>query len=306
MFIKEAKNFLERRHVMPTVKIKKEKDPDKLIDSMSDTPFKAIIQHPNFRKTLSMIISQVTLYSESYIYENLRFLNTELPAENSKEKKKITDILATVKGNIINIEANKSAEASQLSRHNAYHHKLVYGRYFRGDEIDNIDVIQLNFNTINRFDDRIFIDFQMRDKTGKFVDEENFQRIHINMSKPLDKYDKMGIESLSKLEKILVMFQITSKRKLREIAKGDSDLEDMAKIIEDLNEDEEIIGQYDSEKLDKRQHELDLMYAERKGLNEGIKQIVKNMLKSKMDVSEITKLTGLSETEIEKIKSEEN
>ena len=146
----------------------------------------------------------------------------------------------------------------------------------------------------------------MRDKTGKFVDEENFQRIHINMSKPLDKYDKMGIESLSKLEKILVMFQITSKKKLREIAKGDSDLEDMAKIIEDLNEDEEIIGQYDSEKLDKRQHELDLMYAERKGLNEGIKQIVKNMLKSKMDVSEITKLTGLSETEIEKIKSEEN
>ena len=291
---------------MPTVKIKKEKDSDKLIDSMSDTPFKAIIQHPNFRKTLSMIISQVTLYSESYIYENLRFLNTELPAENSKEKKKITDILATVKGNIINIEANKSAEASQLSRHNAYHHKLVYGRYFRGDEIDNIDVIQLNFNTINRFDDRIFIDFQMRDKTGKFVDEENFQRIHINMSKPLDKYDKMGIESLSKLEKILVMFQITSKRKLREIAKGDSDLEDMAKIIEDLNEDEEIIGQYDSEKLDKRQHELDLMYAERKGLNEGIKQIVKNMLKSKMEVSEIAKLTGLSETEIEKIKSEEN
>ena len=146
----------------------------------------------------------------------------------------------------------------------------------------------------------------MRDKTGKFVDEENFQRIHINMSKPLDKYDKMGIESLSKLEKILVMFQITSKKKLREIAKGDSDLEDMAKIIEDLNEDEEIIGQYDSEKLDKRQHELDLMYAERKGLNEGIKQIVKNMLKSKMEVSEIAKLTGLSETEIEKIKSEEN
>ena len=61
---------------MPTVKIKIKKDTDKLIDAMSDTPFKAIIQHPDFRKTLSMIISQVTLYSESYIYENLRFLNT--------------------------------------------------------------------------------------------------------------------------------------------------------------------------------------------------------------------------------------
>ena len=120
----------------------------------------------------------------------------------------------------------------------------------------------------------------------------------------------MGIESLTKLEKILVMFQITSRKKLREIAKGDSDLENMAKIIEDLNEDEEIIGQYDSEKLNKRQHELDLMYAERKGLEQGAdnkaKEIAKSMLEAKMEVSEIIKFTGLSENEINEIKSEES
>ena len=62
MFIIEAKSFLERGHIVPNVKIKTEKDSDRLIDSMSDTPFKAIIQHPDFRKNLSMIISQVTLY----------------------------------------------------------------------------------------------------------------------------------------------------------------------------------------------------------------------------------------------------
>lgn len=296
---------------MPTVKIKKEKDPDKLIDSMSDTPFKAIIQHPNFRKTLSMIISQVTLYSESYIYENLRFLNTELPAENSKEKKKITDILVTVKGNIVNIETNKSAEANKLVRDMPYRQKIMCKKHDEGDEID---ITQINFNVVNKFDDRLFIELKMLDDTGKYVDEENFKRIHINMAKPLDKYNNVGLESLTKLEKVLVMFQITSRKKLKEIAKGDSDLEDMAKIIEDLNEDEEIIGQYEKEKLDKRQHELDLMYAERKGLNQGLEEgstetrieIAKNMLQSKMEVSEIAKLTGLSETEIEKIKSEES
>ena len=296
---------------MPTVKIKIKKDTDKLIDAMSDTPFKAIIQHPDFRKTLSMIISQVTLYSESYIYENLRFLNTELPAENSKEKRKITDILATVKGNIINIETNKSAEANKLVRDMPHRQKIMCKKHDEGDEID---ITQINFNVVNKFDDRLFIELKMLDDTGKYVDEENFKRIHINMAKPLDKYNNVGLESLTKLEKVLVMFQITSKRKLREIAKGDSDLEDMAKIIEDLNEDEEIIGQYEKEKLDKRQHELDLMYAERKGLNQGLEEgstetrieIAKNMLQSKMEVSEIAKLTGLSETEIEKIKSEES
>ena len=92
----------------------------------------------------------------------------------------------------------------------------------------------------------------MRDDTGKFIDEKNFKRIYINMAKPLEKYDNIGIESLSKLEKVLVMFQITSRKKLREIAKGDEDLEAMAKIIEDLNEDETIIGLYDKEKMDEK------------------------------------------------------
>ena len=278
------------------------KDPDVLMNSMYDRIFKAIIQHPKFRKILSMIISNVTLYSESYIYENLKFLNPELPVENAQERNKITDILVSIKGNIINIEANRSAQASQIAKNNIYHHKIAYGKYLTGDDPDNMDVIQLNFNTVNRFDDRLFIQFSMKDDTGKFIDEENFKRFHINMAKPLDIYDKIGIESLSKLEKVFVMFQITSRKKLREIAKGDGDLEDMAKIIEDLNEDENLIGLYDKEKMDELMKKIDYNVA----VKEGKKEIAKNMLKANMNISEIAKLTGLSEKDIEKIKSEEN
>ena len=110
----EAESFLERRFLMDKVKSKSQikKDPDVLMNSMYDRIFKAIIQHLKFRKILSMIISNVTLYSESYIYENLKFLNPELPVENAQERNKITDILVSIKGNIINIEANRSAQAS--------------------------------------------------------------------------------------------------------------------------------------------------------------------------------------------------
>ena len=41
-------------------------------------------------------------------------------------------------------------------------------------------------------------------------------------------------------------------------------------------------------------------------VKEGKKEIAKNMLKANMNISEIAKLTGLSEKDIEKIKSEEN
>ena len=117
--------------------------------------------------------------------------------------------------------------------------------------------LKLNFNVKNRFDDRLFIEFSMKDDTGKFTDEENFKRIHINMVKPLEKYYNNGKESLSKLEKILVMFQITSKSELRDISKGDEELENMAKIIENLNEDEHIIGLYDKEKMDEWMKKID-------------------------------------------------
>ena len=309
-------------NILSTVSPNGERDIDKLMNSMFDPIFKSIVQNSNFRSLLSLIISYVTVYSPGYVYENLIFANTELSIENYKERKKITDIIVKVEGTIINIEANKSAKASMVAKNNLYHHKIAYDRYLSGSTVDNSEVFQLNFNVINRFDDRLFIEFSMKDDTGKFTDEENFKRIHINMVKPLEKYYNIGKESLTKLEKILVMFQITSRKELRDISKGDEELEKMAKIIEDLNEDEHIIGLYDKEKMDewmkKIDHEEAIKEGLEKGLEKGLEQgleqgsnnkaleIAKNMLESDMSVSEISRFTGVSEIEIEKLKAEEN
>ncbi len=290
------------------------KNPDILMSSMFDPIFKSIVQNLDFRKLLSLIISHVTVYSPSYIYENLVFANTELPIENYKERKKITDIIVEVEGTIINIEANRSAEASMVAKNNLYHHKIAYDRYLSGVLVDNSEVFQLNFNVKNRFDDRLFIEFSMKDETGRFTDEENFKRIHINMVKPLEKYYNGGKENLTKLEKILVMFQITSRKELRDISKGDEELESMAKIIEDLNEDENIIGLYDKDKMDEWMRKIDHAEAVKKGHKKGLEQgleqgskgkaleIAKNMLKENMDLSVISRLTGLDEKIIQDLK----
>lgn len=152
---------------------------------MYETPFKAIIQHPKFIKIFSMILSHATLYSENYIYENLKFLNTYLSAENSKE--------------------NNRYLGNNKRKNNIYHHKIIYGKYFSRDEIANNDVFQLNFNTVNRFDDRLFIELKMRDDIGRFINEE-------------------------------------------------------------------IIGQYDKDRLEERQHGLELKQAKKNGLIQGIEQ----------------------------------
>ena len=296
-------------------KIDIRKNPDTLMNSMFDPIFKSIVQNPDFKKLLSLIISHVTVYSPSYIYENLVFANTELPVENYKERKKITDIIIKVEGTIINIEANRSAEASMIAKNNLYHHKIAYDRYLSGALVDNSEIFQLNFNVKNRFDDRLFIEFSMKDETGRFTDEENFKRIHINMVKPLEKYYNGDKERLTKLEKVLVMLQITSRKELRDISKGDEELENMAKIIEDLNEDENIIGLYDKDKMDEWMRKIDHAEAIKKGHAEGLEQgleqgsnekaleIAKELLKMKLDIKDISKATGLSEEEINKLKS---
>ena len=80
-----------------------------------------------------------------------------------------------------------------------------------------------------------------------------------------------------------------------------------AKIIDDLNEDENIIGLYDKEQMDEWMHNIDLNEAQTEGLEQGLKnkalEIAKNMLQMNMDIDIISKATGLSKKEINDIKS---
>ena len=291
--------------------------------SMSDTIFKAIIQHPHFKRLLSLILSDMINLSPTFIAENLIFINTELPVENKKEKKKITDILAKVDGTTINIEANRFLKSSSSAKNNLYHHKLTYSHYLSGEDVDNSEVVQINFNMVKKYGNTLFTLFTLKSDDGRYVDEENFKRIHINMANPLEKYYNYVKEKLSKIEKAIVMFQITNKKELKELAKGDEDLMAMAKIIDDLNRDVRLIDLYSKEELDEWAKRVDRKQAIKEGKVEGKAEgkaegraegkaegkieskleIAQNMLNMNMDIKIISKATGLSENEIKNLKS---
>ena len=291
--------------------------------SMSDTIFKAIIQHSHFKRLLSLILSDMINLSPTFIAENLIFINTELPVENKKEKKKITDILAKVDGTTINIEANRFLKSSSSAKNNLYHHKLTYSHYLSGEDVDNSEVVQINFNMVKKYGNTLFTLFTLKSDDGRYVDEENFKRIHINMANPLEKYYNYGKEKLSKIEKAIVMFQITNKKELKELAKGDDDLMAMAKIIDDLNRDVRLIDLYSKEELDEWAKRVDRKQAIKEGKVEGKAEgkaegraegkaegkieskleIAQNMLNMNMDIKIISKATGLSENEIKNLKS---
>ena len=71
-----------------------------------------------------------------------------------------------------------------------------------------------------------------------------------------------------------------------------------------------LLGQYDKEKMDAWMNRVGLKQARKEGLEQGsnnkAKEIALNMLKKNMNIEDILEITGLSEKDIEKIKSEEN
>ena len=135
----------------------------RLIPTMFDPVFKSLFQNKNFRKTLSYFLSKLTKYSESYIYEHLTFLNTEIPIKNYDEKKKIADLIIKIDEDIINIEANRNNNKSTILKNNSYHHKLAYEKNHAGQDLNNGDVLQININSKKRFQNILLPDdFKLR------------------------------------------------------------------------------------------------------------------------------------------------
>ena len=88
-------------------------------------------------------------------------------------------------------------------------------------------------------------------------------------------------------------------------------MEEYVKESIKASQDEEVIGLYDKELHLEKLRLSELKEAREKGIEQGIEkgieqekiEIVKNMLKDEVDISVISKYTGLSKEEIERLKN---
>ena len=178
----------------------------------------------------------------------------------------------------------------------------------------------------------------MRTKTG--VVNNSFGEVyHISLEKIKNKwYNKARKESLTPLDKKLLMLCISSKQSLEEIAKGDEKLTMFKDNLEEISNNEKVIGLYDSElakeyenncikeehekaekrlkkirdkldvekeKIDIKKEKLDIekeqLDIKEEKLNNRINEIARSMLKENMDIDTIKKVTSLTEEEIKNL-----
>ena len=290
-----------------------------LIPGTYDFMFKAIMLDEANKDYLIGIISNVTGIKKEDL-KSIEVQNVEHTVNNKKDKKLRSDIIVSIGNNIINLEMNKDYYDGLFLKNDAYMHKISSSLY-KGDEdyVDVKKVIQINFNNFDKFkkNKEIYKFIYMEEDTN-IVLPENPIKYYIDLEYIYNTCYNKPVEILSEFERYCLLLKAETRKFAKKIAGDDNIMKKIEKRIEELNEDENILGLYDAEEEARKVWNTKLKYAEKigeergmeKGIKKGIeqgakdeqKEIARNMLKENIDISIIIKCTNLTKEEIEELK----
>ncbi len=256
---------------------------------------------------------------------NLEIKTPVLPIRSKIEKRKTVDLLITFEDKIVNLEVN-SSHYKYLNERNFSYITAVYNSIFeKGKRIKSKDeVIQINFTwgLPKKYEKIDVLTYEVRDKKHNDLYIDNFKIIVYNMDYIKEVYyNKTTKKYKQDAPKHLLMLD-SNKEELEKLCKGDKIMEKFKENVEKLNKDEIIIDFLTKEEEDelKKQSYLDEGYelGEEKGMKTGQKigqkigkelgkkeekeNLAVKMLENNIDISVVSKITGLSIEKLEKLK----
>lgn len=257
----------------------------RVIPATFDPVFKSLLTNENNRGYLEDLISYVTKIPKEIISKNMVVVNNQLPIEKYNNKQMNTDILVEIERNVINLEMNAQKEIGIFEKNAAYYQKLMVEQYKRSADYRNIKrVIQINFNDFKYFSDEdIIIKFQMTSENGLYIDPIYGEVYHVNLA-ILKKlwYNEGKKQSLNVFDLKLLMLCASERETLDELAERDESLMNVKKNIEELSDDEDIIGLYDVKKAAEWEKNCTKAYFEE--LEKDIKKYEEDVKKYEKDV----------------------
>ena len=257
----------------------------RVIPATFDPVFKSLLTNENNRGYLEDLICYVTKIPKEIISKNMVVVNNQLPIEKYNNKQMNTDILVEIERNVINLEMNAQKEIGIFEKNAAYYQKLMVEQYKRSVDYRNIKrVIQINFNDFKYFSDEdIIIKFQMTSENGLYIDPIYGEVYHVNLA-ILKKlwYNEGKKQSLNDFDLKLLMLCASERETLDELAERDESLMNVKKNIEELSDDEDIIGLYDVKKAAEWEKNCTKAYFEE--LEKDIKKYEEDVKKYEKDV----------------------
>ena len=235
--------------------------------------------------------------------KDIKILNSELVGRPYKDRSVRVDLVVELEDETkINIEINTVVTQTLIER-NVYYMcrnmsmdvspKRILGKINRHIQI-NMDYSGNHKAPITRY--------TLYDKDTKDELTNMLQIIRIYIPYFREKCYNKDVEKLDSKTKFLGLFGAESIEEVRKLCSGDEMMEDIGKRIDKYNDDLDVIGLYHYKFIEEEVKQEQLEEATKEGISEGIELTAKNLLKENMDINFISKVTGLSLKEIEKLK----
>ena len=246
--------------------------------------------------------------------ESIEFLRSELPVVSVVDRSKTVDVLVKVDDEYLHIELNCNYKNYLHTRNFIYFMNIYSRKTVRGKKYDfKTKFIHIDFTYgLSKKIEDVTHYYVMSNNEKKYI--HNFEIIEYNMDKITDYWYNLDMEKVKEY-KHLIMLDL-EKDDLDKISNGDDFVEAYEDKVTDLNnqetfrsfmsyeEDQELIQ--NTEKA--MAYEDGISQGIEQGISQGIEQrnveIAKNMLKEKLDIATISRMTGLDADTLEKLSKE--
>ena len=260
----------------------------------NDRTFKEVFLNPNNSDLLKALLEFILKIK----IDKLEIKKTELLSGNVNIKDKRVDAIVHTGNKKIEIEINSQNKDYLHTRSTAYICNIYQSNASVGDTYnEDTDIIQVNLTWgLGRNNEEMKIYKIMNEKGELYV--KNFIIYEINM----DYYDKIWYsknEEEIKKNQYMIMLDL-DKKELKNMPK-DKIVDKYITNVTIVNDDPEF-QKYMSEEEDKKKIQNSLLSeAKEEGISQEKSSIAKNLLSMNMTLEDISKATGLSIEEINKI-----
>ena len=259
----------------------------------NDIVFKAVFLLPNNWSLVKRLIEDATKLTD---IEIVSVVSPELPKDNIYNKGKTLDVVVKTKDRIFSIEVNVYDEIIFHRRNFAYIASQYANDLNAGDDYEVMkDHIQINISVSRSSEIPAYDIYEIRGRNHHKLFINNFTIYEFNLPKLIDSCynDFRFLQSLYYDEEELV-----------EKSKGDKDMEKLQKEVERVNSNEDFIQLMSAEEEERKYLNTIKKLEYNSGVEQNTKDIALKMLESKLDIDMISKITGLTKEEVEKLKNE--